>query len=301
MKEAIVTDVSDEIEEVVEEVISPRDQAMADIVKNTIEDRNLEIGVVEPEVEPEKEPEEDPPEVDPPEEETVTLQVNGEEVVVPRSQVEEAGVRTLQKETSADARLEKAASVEAELARREKELEAMEADLLTRDQPEIEPNDIGKEFADALYEDEGKVAGVITQITQSIAELKAANVSAAKKVEDDKATENARLVKHYHDSYEDIANDADMHSALNRRLSGIAEKDPSLTPSQVVDSAAKEVYEKFGITKVVEKKKTPSDIKQDMPKQPKKASGRKVPIPEKKPKTRSDILKQMQSGRGVVA
>jgi hypothetical protein len=297
MKEAIVTDVSDETSEVVEEIVeevvelSPREAMIKEIVtENSSEDLDDREVVEEPE-EPAEEPE--------PLEETVTLQVNGEEVVVPRSQVEEAGVRTLQKETAADAKLELAASREQELLLREHELKQMEEDLLVkRDQQEVVPDEVGKAFADALYEDEDLVAKTITTITQSIKALEAQNAIAARKAKDQEAAEFEEIKDYYHQTYNDIANDPDMHSGFNRRLTIIGGKNPSYTPRQVVDEAASEVYERFG--QKVEPSPN-SEAKRKMPRQPKRAAGRKPAVPEKKPKTRSDVIAEMRGKRGVQA
>ena len=285
MEEAIVTDVSEEIEDVVE--VSPREAMVSNIVAKNSEDRDQILD--EPEVEPEV--------IEDPIEETVTLQVDGKEVIVPRSQVEEAGVRTLQKETTADARLEYAASREQELVRREQELTAMEEDLLQkRDQQEVEPDEVGKAFADALYEDEDTVAKTITSITQSIKALEAENVKTARDRAASKEAENKQVVTYYHNSYQDIANDPDMHNSLNRRLSGIAKDHPEFTPSQVIDEAATEVYERFNGAEL-----SVSETKKKMPRQAKKASGRKPKVPEKKPITRSDVIAGMRGTRGVQA
>lgn len=297
-EEAIVTDVSDEeiveVEEIAEEVvpvISPREAMISDIVSENLEAREGFDGdepVGEVEVEGMAENIAD---------ETVTLNVDGKEIVVPKSEVEEAGVRTLQKETSADARLELVSSKEKDLLRREEELRALEEDILQkRDLQDLEPDKVGQEFADALYEDEELVAKTITSITQDIASLKKQTAATIKKAQDEEDAKSREVVKYYHTSYEDISKDPDMHNSLNRRLATVAEDNPDFTAQQIIDEAASQVYERFG------EKPDPNPqkkAKENMPSRVKKAAGRKAAVPVKQKTTRGDVIDSMRGRRSV--
>lgn len=294
MSEAIVTDVSEEADEV---VMSPREALVQEIVEDNLDVR-AEIEGVGPEYTEEEPIQDEPIEED----DTITLQVMGKEVVVPRSEVEEAGVRTLQKETAADSKLELAASRERELNQRELDLKAMEDDLLRKQMPvDVEPNEVGKAFADALFEDETVVANTISNITKTQANmakevlaLKAERELIARERADKEVAEKNGVIKHYHDSYSDISTDPDMHNSLNMRLATVAKENPELTPQEVVDEAASQVYERFGVNT-----NPHSEAKRNMIKQPKRAAGRKVAVKEPKPKTRSDTIDGMRKLRGV--
>ena len=292
-EETIVTDDSEDVVDVVEE-LSMRDKLVSSIVEERIETREKPEELLEGELK-EEEPigviEDD---------DTVTLQVNGQEQTVPRSEVLDAGVRTLQKETAADEKLREAALKETALEERAQELARMEEELLEKqNQQKVEADNAGKEFADAITEfDEDKIAEGYTAITARLNAIATAQEKVVAEREFEKQSENEKVIHYYHEQYEDISQDPDMHSSLNRRLAEVSTAHPAFTPQQVIDEAAGQVYKKFGISTG---KETPKDVKDKMPRQPRKAAGRKPREPEVKPRQRSDVIASMRGKRGVQA
>jgi hypothetical protein len=290
--ETIVTDVSEE------EQLSPRMKAMQSIVAERKQSEEPEEPEVIEEVEDVEESTIEEPEF-------VTVTVNGKEKQVEAKKVEEAGgITTYQKMVAADEKLRNAAARESELARREAELARMEASLLEKKkEPEVDPDDIGREFAEALYEDEEKVAKTVTGILKKLGDVE----KTVKEVHDKETQRELKsredVVKYYHQTYNDISSDLDMHPALNRRLAELANSGESLTPQQMIDKAAAEVYAKFGINRedpdATTKKPTPQEVKEKLPTQPRKASTRKAPPPKQEPKKRSDTIAEMRNSRGV--
>jgi len=289
-EETIVTDVlEDEVETVEEDTkeLTARENLVNDLVSQNIKDRDDEAGPYD-EIQDEDEVEE-----------TVSIKVNDEEMEVSQDELDDAGsVRTLQKEKAADERLREAAARESTLDQRERELKEMEEQLiLKQDQQDVDADDYGKEFADALYEDEDKIAKTITSLHNSIKVLQDQNKTREAERVKTKSDENAKVVRHYHKNHNDIASDPDMHMSLTSRLDGVAADNPDFTQTQVIDEAARLVYEKYKVN--VEVEDTPENIKDKMPKRPKTASGRKPRKPEKKPKTYSEVLDGMRKGRGI--
>jgi hypothetical protein len=92
-----------------------------------------------------------------------------------------------------------------------------------------------------------------------------------------------------------------MHFALNRIKNEIRAANPELSPIQLVDHAAKVVYQKFGVNKevkTVQEKSARTQAKERMPAPIKKASARMTPAPEDPPKKPSEILDMARRGRG---
>ena len=239
----------------------------------------------------------DPPE---PEPEQITLKIDGTEVLAPKEKVIEAGVRALQKESAADKRLFEASAKEQALNAREQELRRMEQDLLKkRDQ---QPDQVGREFVDAVFSDPDTAAGTISTLARQVQHIsdKVARVEQTEVAKQESVKQS--LVQHYHTNYQDIASDEVMNFALNKFRAEVATEDPTLNPIQVVDRAAERVYQKFGRTTVADPEPTDAEkrkqAKEKMPAPVKQASARTTPPPEVKPKTPSQIIDEMRRGRG---
>lgn len=225
----------------------------------------------------------------------VTLVVDGTEMKAPREKVFEAGVRALQKESAADRRLLEASTKEKELKRREEELASMEQDLLSK--REQEPDDVGREFADAIFTDPETVAKTVSTIARQVQNV-SEKVARSEQVEvSRRQAEMDSVVKHYHGSYLDIASDPDMHHTMNRLMKDVAAEKPELSMTKVIDETAKRVYEKYGKT-TEPAPDARKQAKENMPNPVKRASARVAPAPTEKPKTPSEIIDDMRKGRG---
>jgi len=284
MDDAIITDAEPEVV-----VSDPKGRNL--VIRSILEQtRGPQTEPPEEESEPVIVPEE-PPAV-PGEEELITLNVLGKDVPTPVSKVMDAGVRALQKESAADERLREAARKEQEIKQREEDLKRLEQELLQKKR--VESDDVGREFAGAIFTDEEKVASTITGITRKIAELDNELAETRKKTQQDEERQKNSLIQHYHTRYQDIASDKVMNFALNEFRREVAAEDPTLTPVQVVDMAAERVYQKFG-----EKKIPPSEVKQNLRPPLRQASARVKPPDKPKQKTQAEILDEVRRGRSM--
>ena len=235
-----------------------------------------------------------------PEPEIITLKIDGTEIPTPKEKVIEAGVRALQKESAAEKRLWEASAREKALNTREEELRQMEQDLLKkRDQ---QPDQVGREFVDAVFSDPDTAASTITTLARQVQHI-SDKVARVEKTEVEKQESvKQSLVQHYHTNYQDIASDEVMNFALNKFRSEVAAENPNLTPIQVVDQAAERVYQKFGRTVAPGHEPTDAEkrkqAKEKMPAPVKQASARTPAPPEVKPKTLSEKIDEMRKGRG---
>lgn len=285
------TIITDESEETV--VVDPRTAAINAIAQKVEREEVEELPEEEPE-ELSEEPEEEEEDV---EEEKVSVKVDGQEMLVDRGKIYDAGVRTFQKETAADKRLKEAADREARLQEREQKLAKMEQELLERNNSE--PDEVSKKFVEALFSDEEEAAKEFSKLHRTVQKL-SEKVTKQEKTEASKAKRDMdSATNHYHSNYRDIAEDADLHASFNRRLQTLAKDDPTGTPTQWIDKAAEQVYERFGKPETEEKEPTKQEMKEKLVKQPKAASSRRKPPPKEKQETRSDVLAGMRSGRAV--
>jgi len=311
----IVTDASVEGEGVVEttgeegaaeqEVVQtkdPRSEAMSRIVAA----RSGNAAVAETEGDDLSTGEEaETPDPGPEDDDFVTLEVSGQQIKKKKEEVLEAGVRTLQKETSADARLRQAAALEAELEERERRLKELEAEhLARRDQEDEEIDEESRAFADAIFTDEEAVAKTFSKLKKQLNTVTEKMTEAERERAEKQEKEQKSVVEYYHSNHKAIASDPDMHPALNRRLKIISEQEPNLSPIEIIDRAASEVYERFGVTPEGEssiQEQPPENPKKKMVKQPRPASARNTPPPGPKPKTHVDVLDSMRKARGQAA
>lgn len=277
----IVTDVE-------EKKLSRRDEMIQNLLDKG---RDESEGEMEGETEEEFEEESNPPEDD-----LITLKVNGEEVKASRDKVLDAGIRTLQKETAADRRLAEVQSREAELERRRAELDQLEQSLKLK--AKDEPDEFGRKFAENLFTNDDAVAKTMTSLKREIDDLKGGVQEVMEKEKSRAQTDMDVAVKHYHSNYLDIASDPEKHEIFNRRLSAIGQTEPSLPIQQAIDKAANGFYEKFG-GKPDPEKSSVEKIKETLIKHPKGGSVRQKAPPEQKPKTRAETLNEIRMKRGV--
>ena len=273
-----------------------REQAMQRILENRKAEQTGDVEGEEP-------PQKAAPTI--PDPDVFRLKVDGLEVEVPREKVIDSGIRALQKESTADKRLAEASAKETQLNARAAELARMEQELLTKRnrQIDMEPDEAGRKFADALFTDEEEVAKTITNITRKLADVESKVEKVHQAEEGKKQQAFGDAVQHYHTAHESIASDPDMHLIFNNNLKRIAAENPTLSPTQVVDRAAEHVYTKFGLQRAGEKQQAPpgSDrqrAKHNMPAPIKRASAR-VPAPAPpREKSKADVLDEMRKTRG---
>ncbi len=225
--------------------------------------------------------------------ELVSLVVNGKTVEVPKEKVFETGVAALQKETAAERKLELAAQKEAELAERQAEIEARAAELAEIEASlnidDIEPTELGKEFAEAIFEDDEKVAKVISNIDKRLNALAKKEKLVEERLIREEQAKRQDVIKYYHSQYKDIAEDPDMHAVFNARLSRISSVDPTVPATAAIDQAAKEVKERFAAS---------VNVKENLIKQPNSRSARRVAQnKELKEESLSDVLAEMRASR----
>ena len=292
IKEAIQEDVSEEKDEVVEEKLeNPRELAVEAIVAENRKADSFEEPEEEPEPIPEEEVLEAEEEEEEEEEEFVTLTSDGKEIQVEMSKIIDAGKRTYQKETTGDARLEEASE-------RMKEINRLEAELAEREKyvaplADGDNTSIGKKFTAAVFEDEGVAEQVLDTVDSRIKFLEDKLALQEQRTELNAEQEQQKIVNYYHNTYDEIASDQDMHDMLVLRTKSHQRDDPSLSPQEAIDEAAKDVNRFYG-KEVVSTEKTP-------PVRTTKRAGvqkRELNKPPPKPQTTDEILAEMQVARG---
>jgi len=222
--------------------------------------------------------------------ELVELKVNGETVEVPRDEVIEAGIATLQKETAAEARLREAAERAEELRIKEEQILEREAQLreLEESLTAGEPTDLGKEFAQAIFDDEDKVAQVISDLDRRVKAVSEAERRLTEQLEKTKVKEQQEVIQYYHTKYEDIANDPDMHVVFNSRLARITAENPNIPATEAIDQAASAVKERFTVSR---------ETKEKLARHPSPRNVRR-PGPEPiKEETLTDVIEEMRQSR----
>jgi len=219
-----------------------------------------------------------------PEAAVVSLNVDGETIEVAQDEVLEAGKRALQKESSGEAKLELAAQREADLNDREAELKELELNL--RRDSEDTVTDLGKDFAEAIFEDEEKVAKVISNFDARLNRFEQSEKVISQKLASSEEAEKKRLIGYYHGKYKDIASNRDMHAVFSSRMSTIAKSNPEISPIVAIDQAASAVMDLFGET-----------IKDRMPRQPTTLSKRALSKKEEIIQSDADIIAEMKAGR----
>lgn len=237
---------------------------------------------------------------------TIILKVDGQEVRASRDKVLDAGVRAMQKDSTADKRLAEAAAREARITAREQELAAMERELIAkRDRTEdVEPDETGRAFADALFTDENVVAKTITSITKRLNEV-AGKMERVERAESEKETADfQRAVSYYHQKYNDIASDPDRHLVMNKALARVAGENPTMSRAEIIDTAAAYVIERFPVQREESQEPPPSSTatrqqaKEKMPAPLKSASARTPAAPPVIPKTTGQVIGAMRKNRG---
>jgi hypothetical protein len=258
-------------------------------------------------------PQEEEPTTPELEEEEITLKVLGNEEKATKAEVLEAGdgdievgKRVLQKERAANEKLklinEREQELQRETARRQQEINArvedlrrLEESLLTKQR--VEPDQLGRKFAEAILTDDDTVAEVITSLNRDIQALKQ-DVTTVRNREEQKERETTNnIVKHFHTGYQDIATDEVMTFAFNKFRADVLQAEPD--PFKATEKAALMTYQKFGIIGETAKPSTPADVKRKLAPQVQRASARvKTPDPPKT-KTHSEELDEMRKSRSM--
>lgn len=237
--------------------------------------------------------------------------VHGEKALVKTSDVIDQGVRTMQKEASADQRLEAVVNREKTLSEREESLLARENkfkdDLLSDEEIDSQAN----KFSDAIVEDE-KVAGeMFKEVLESNRELRAATAEllhdgqqTRQEREEAALSAQSKMVKHYHENFEDIAKDGNLNDIFNKEANRVRSENPGMSYQEIFEEAGDVVRDRY----MPENKKqelpaqTLRQTKQNMVRRVKKAGGKvnlRKPVPQRK--TNADRIADIRAGRGQPA
>ena len=254
---------------------------------------------------------------DNPDDEVELLRVDGKDVWVKKAQIFDTGKRSLQKEIAADKRLEEVAGREANVRAKETELARMEAELLGRSSrvPDVQPDDAGREFAQAVFTDEEKVAKTITGLFQGLAEVKAELRQTKAEKDTERARETSSVAEYYHKNFPSIAGDQGLHQWFNEKFISLVRENPSADKKTIVNQAAESALQRvrdvaqkaLGITIPTAGKRQPTvpqgntrmAAKERMPAPIRSASSRREPAPdEPPPKTTQEVIDQQRRGRG---
>lgn len=298
----------EEVEEKAEEIVSPREKLINGIVERN---KGAIVTDVPEEVPEEPELEEEiPEEPEPPEE--IEIVVDGQKQKVPKEKIIEYGIRTAQKQSSADHRLEEA-------NRRWKELQQYE----TRLRDELKKHSAKqttetmetrrKEFATALVEDEDKAAemfaesqGRVEDLRTQLESLRSAVEESRSFVQEQRMSETQRLVSHFKREFPELAKAPELRDMANNRTKhylslpqGELEALGLYTKEDIIVRAGTDVreYIRDNFSIKPEAEDNPREVKQTMPRNLKKASGRQPAKPEEKPKTTSEIIAEMSARR----
>lgn len=249
---------------------------------------------------------------------TVKIVVGGEELEVEEKKIYETGIRALQKEVSGDAKLEEAARVKVALDRRQAELEARarmidEAEAKLR-KPKALSESVTKlveKFheatalgdVDAAAEAFGAVVSQQAKVEERLMEISENQQAVTEQIKHDRESSRTKIVSKFVDKYPELANDAVLWSIARAKTVEIQQAEPHLSSEDVAMKAGEEVMKWWSRgSQSAGKDVTASrqDLKRSMPRQPQKA-GAKQPAPlEKKPKTGSDIVRDMRKARGLL-
>lgn len=313
--ETIQDDVEQTVEDkqtVEEAQKSERESVMDEIVRKRKEQRE------EPEEAREEEPEEleesteQETTTEEPTEELVRIIVDGVEKDVPKSKVLEHGIRTMQKESTADARLRLAAQRRAELQDMERRIQ-LKQQQEPQKAPDVDVEAFGKEFNEALYDDDGKAGGMIAKVledqqqireivTQSnqrvtLAEQRAAN--AEKVLRQQVVRERKELSDTFAEKFEKIDKDPSLRNMANDRTVELMSLHPEWSDKAIIMQAGEDVQAWLhGVSGVPTSTDSRIEKKRNMMKQPRSVGARSPSKPEAKRKTRADVFREMKAARG---
>jgi len=320
-----------------------RQALMDEIARKTREERQERLGepepepAAEPEAEAEAEPEAEPepePEPEPeaerqpePDDEMVTIKVDGVEQQVPASRVREIGIRAMQKELAADARLNEASQrqkqieeQQAALRKREMEIEKVANDLQQRyNHNNAGPSKDAQDFKEtaksvlkAIYDDDqDNAADALAQLFQGRQQAtpdlqtvvrqaeKAARDAARQEYAERKAREDhAKAVEAFKKTFPDVASDPRLFDEADRETLKVKQEHPDWELPQILEEAGKRVVKwkrQFGGSQVTQ---TATARKQSLD-NPQAANVRHAPPPAQKPKTASEKIADMRRARGL--
>jgi hypothetical protein len=265
-----------------------------------------------------------------PDEEMITIKVDGQEKRVPRSQVIESGVRTLQKIESGDERLRKAADLQRQLqaqqqdlARREAEIQAL-AQRYEReyhgkapsaqekaDAPDFEAK--ARAIANAIYEgDEDAVVKALTEYLPGREGATPPDMSqmvqqAAQQARDEALREiqQAEIQREvlkaqdqFRNEFPQLASRQEFINMADAETLRVYEEHPDWSPSQIVTEAGKRTTELLGQYAQQAGFSAKQERKRGMSTPVRSASARATPAPGNAPKSRSEVIKDLRRSRG---
>ncbi|MCK5517191.1 MAG: hypothetical protein KAI39_09980 [Desulfobulbaceae bacterium] len=312
--ETIQEDVEqNETVEEIQEVQSGRETVMDDIIKKQREQREQpeETETLTETEEPESTEQENTTEE--PGDDLVKIVVDGVEKEVPRSKVLEHGIRTMQKESTADARLRLAATRRAELNDMERRLQLKQQQKQVKPESSVDTEAFGKEFNDALYDDDGKAGGMIAKVLEdqqqlrnmvdqsnkrvTVAEQRAA--SAEQILQKQVVKERQALSSTFADKFESIDKDPALRNMANNRTVELMSLHPDWSDKEIIVQAGEDVQTWLdGVAGVPTSIDSQKEKKRNMTKQPRSVGARSPGKPEVKRKTRADVFREIKSGRG---
>lgn len=306
MEDAPILEDQDVAEEEVEVETEETEQPLSqrdEVVKRIQERERQEREPAEEEEEDLEEEIEDEPEPEEPEVEYVTVTVNGREQKVEKSKVLEQGIKTYQKESAADLRLREAAERQRELDRREAELRQ----LLEKTQaPDNQVSELKERLSKALLEDEEEAATIIADAVAYMQDLDNRTKALAEDygrskeiISKQQRSEREKLQSLFKREFSDLAQDPFLANKVNARTAEILAESPDMPHDEIVLKAGNEVREYlaglFGKEEAPEP--DPETVKRKMPRQPKRAAGRKPGKEEPRPKTTAEIIADMAQKR----
>lgn len=272
--------------------------------------------------------EQDDPDTDPqgePDEELVTIKVDGQTQQVPRSKVLEFGVRAMQKEIAADARMAEAANMRrqlevdrAALQQRDAEVRALADQLHAKDKEEgrhpTGADDYLKAAESAIDEiydgDKTKAAAALMNLmkgretlTPETVQQMIAQASQQAKQEvqhelmQERWTSEARQAKEWFETeHKEIARDPQWRSLADRETLDLMNEHPDWSPRKIVEEA---------VSRVTQLRKSVSSVDRRGIKQkidsPRAASGRQPAPSQPAPQTRSQYIQELRRSRGLPA
>lgn len=264
---------------------NPRNQAMAEIAAKANQEFEETVRSAEENIYQEGREEEAAPVVEPPQEDMVTIKVDGEERQVPRALIEEAGIKTLQKESAADRRLEEATMLFKQAQELQKNLQPPQGAAPAQTEDE------SVQLARAIqYGSEEEAAAVIKRL-QAEGRSQATPEQMAAFIGDQ--IELREAFKSFKTDYPEIQSDPHL-TALAIQMEDSARRNGDKRPYRELYSAIGEHLRTWrgGNTSTVEKRERKATV-QTIP----TAAGR-LPAPvQPKPKTTAEILDDIRRAR----
>ena len=328
IREGYVEETKEESQE--EEFLSPREQAMKDIVDlREKEEMGEDLEAVEKEQEEVEVAVPDAPVWSDDGKWFTKIKVDGEEVSVPFDDLKSSH----QKDKASQKRFEDAAAYGRQIQAREEQLNAYVGQLkqqqAARQQPPTtqeaaqegqDDQDLVKEYHDALYQDDAAKATQLfktltdrgrrepaTQNVEEVVNQVLGRAMAQRQAEQErqqrwaynKSLEDA--IHEFQEGYPDIAGVPELRAIADNQTVILMEEHPEWTPSQIIKESAEYTRKWVGDNTKLTRDNTRAVRKQKIVKQPKAASATSMmPDEESFATDPTDIIKEMKEQRGQV-